>query len=69
MPRARARAHARARLDIHLSVFSSFNLSYPSAVYSSSYPLDVRSQTRRVGDARTASPLVERMEAKGGLGE
>lgn len=46
---------ARARLDIHLSVSSFFNLSYPSAVYSSSYPLDARSQTRRVGNARTTS--------------
>lgn len=49
---------ARARLDIHLS--SSFDLSYPSAVYSSSYPLDARSQTRRVGGARPASARRQR---------
>lgn len=39
----------RARLDIHLSVSSSFDLSHPSAVYSSSYPLDAG---RRLAESR-----------------
>jgi len=60
MPRARALIYIS--LSLRLSTYPNL-----STVYSSSYPLDARSQTRRVGDARTAS--VERTEAKDGLGK
>lgn len=66
MPRARARARLCARLVIHLSVFSSFDLSYPSAVYSS-HPIRSTSGRRR-GESETRHvlpSLVERERENG----